>query len=344
MGVNVQINPALWSRMHRDRGMPGATKPGESGLENKADPRDPDKRRATRPGQDSDRQDGNRTRDPAQPDQGDQSTAGLHDGFHGVARTDLILDDQILRERMVILPASGARDPGSLRGRDNQPENDPSDKKPSNNNPSSHDSSRNGDAHQPAQPNDGSMLQSGLENATQCLAFISFDEDDDSYTIVLMNSRDGEIYKESGRYDAGSNRIVFDGNMRDDADRPGRTGAGAGEQPSSTRREPGSMNTRATRAQHEVRVELELRGDDSYEVTMYQGSAAGSGVGDPNSAPDQRTGQQPYTTKSADARGNIVYRATYTRADASQEGLYQRMLDAEDSSSRTSWREPHKSE
>jgi len=99
----------------------------------------------------------------------------------GVAETSLIMDGKILRERAFI-----------------------------NNNLNSSSSAPDPDRRSGAVRIDPSSSMSTL-------SFISFDEPSGTYSAVFMSSKDGMMHFDQGRFDASSNRIVFEG-RRDSQD------------------------------------------------------------------------------------------------------------------------------
>lgn len=340
--VEVEVNPSMWGTLHGGRQILEDATPGESGNINRD--------HSTR-----DRRDPNRNRFPSgdPPQSADHDDTPIHNGsdYRAIADTKLILDGEILRERMILLDGESAESPDDPAHDLDQKNNDDDDNE---------DAIENNNIG--GQPITEDTARHGIDDATQCLAFISFDEADNSYTMVMMNSKDGEIFHERGQYDATSNRIVFAGGP-EGADRQGRQpsmvepspdkpdddAGGRGNQPyrtpSSTDRvrEPGRVQPMG--GHENVCVVLQLHDNDSYEVTMYAGNTLdryrADPAANPASDPTSRPGSapQPESDAFADAMGDIVYRATYTRASASQEALYERLLDtSEEGSTRTSMR------
>ncbi|MEZ6235433.1 MAG: hypothetical protein R3B68_14700 [Phycisphaerales bacterium] len=359
--VEMRVNPAVWSnrqnwnadRMNNDairdpmrdgteRTNPSATTPSRDNP-NQPSSRDGARNPAGSNTGDGMNQPGSRTNPSAQ-DQNRQdrfndrdnamhnSLASGQSTFYGIAQTSLIMDGNIMQERLNIMGAdpsqtglTPATSPSTTRDADRANQNRSNPGGTTNN--QDRDARVPGDANrvpgfnqnpegfdrddqQPMQSFDSEQFrQEWTRNAArwsredavaECLSFISFDPDTQTYSAVFMNSIDGSMHQCSGTYDASSRRIVFEGvkpngmhngagvgqhnnqnnNQHVNANPGAHTDPARIADPSRTANQPagadshhqGDMASRAW-SHNNVRVELELFGDDMIRVTMFDSMA-----------------------------------------------------------------------
>lgn len=235
--VDIQVNPALWPSMTGSNHSPsGDTSSRGAHAENRSDNRSEN-------GSDnrSDQGAGNGGFEPqsfnrqsgANTTRHGNATTGAPLAMKGIAEISLVLDDTILRERVFVMDQdelTGMRGTSDASGAQNSAQ--------------------------------GAADQRMGTGPMQALSFFSFNENDGTYSVVFMNSLDGSIHYDAGHFDATSNRIVFTG--------AGRSGA----HPTSGDRVSGHSTTTGTSkpsgwSNENVRVVLEILGDDSHRVTMY---------------------------------------------------------------------------
>ncbi len=177
----------------------------------------------------------------------ERKTEGETIRFSGVAENQLVLDDTVLRQRIVMAGGSGA-----TRG--------------------------------------------SATSTISGLSFFAFDPERDRYEAVFMRS-DGTMHTDTGKYDARSKRIVFDGRE------PARQGRG-----------------------QNVRVVLEVLSADTHRVTMYSGAVPNRPSGDDSDNSNDRDARDEQ--RSNELGENVVYQATYSRAPEGQRERVRAALDA----------------
>ncbi len=131
------------------------------------------------------------------------------------------------------------------------------------------------------------------------LSFISFDADSQQYHCAFLDSRSGKIQSDCGTYNESEKRIVFNG----------REDTGAAEK-----------GAKGARADHNVRVVVELLSPTQHRVTMYNLDAA-SPTGRPGQPRDPST-----PTAALDRETDVIYRATYTKASGDDAAQYRRLI------------------
>ncbi|HLO42652.1 MAG TPA: DUF1579 family protein [Phycisphaerales bacterium] len=338
------------SNQNRDLAQP--PRPSEISPESRGTPD------AGQPGNRADNQDASRNQPTGQQGRTEMSNIPNAVTISGVAETKLILGGQILQQTVLVENMGQAMAKPSV-----QPGNRPgSGAQPIDPNSSEHDATNPG---QPA-PNDenrsrvpgaehrDATMQPALgERGFTGVSFIAFDENSRTYSIAFMDSMHGEIRYDTGTFDAASNRIVFDG--RDPGTGGGMNRPSSASPPSTPATGTPRADTRQTASGHDnVRVVLELLGNDQHRVTMYKvGGVQNIPELDRNAStptpaatpgnrnqPAESSSGQPSTPSSTDARsfekpGNIIYQATFTRTSGSDSQRIQDALKNSESKSRT---------
>jgi hypothetical protein len=184
------------------------------------------------------------------------------------------------------------------------------------------------------------------------MSFISFDEGDQSYRIVFMDSKHNDMHVDAGTYDASRSRIVFhgkEGKHMDGSAKHNGTKSGTQSDPADFARQPARdkdmmPNGGKRFSDHgDVRVVVEIIGDDQHRVTMYKVSSdmdvtrpGEPRTGDPAAS---RPASTPGTQRDADKNNPdtmrdfpanaeaVVYRAVYTRASGAEANRYQQLID-----------------
>lgn len=270
--------------------------------------------------------------------------------MNGYAETKLIMGDKILQQTVVVT-GGDSMNPQSPRI---QPGNRPGSAQPANPAPASPaDATRDdatpsqpGTAHRTGVHSNGDHKQGGYTG----MSFLSFDEATRTYSIVFMDDMKGEIRYDTGTFDAAANRIVFDG--RDPVmgnENPNRPSSAVA--PNAPATGTPRNDTNRTAASHDnVRVVLELLGNDQHRVTMYKvggmaaptGEPAGKPAREPNDAntdtnlnnPNGRTAPLA-NDRDFEKPANIIYQATFTRTSGTDNERVQEALREAEGRSRT---------
>jgi len=338
--VEVSMNES-WSKASGMKGdkskdgmsRPDANRPDANRPDANRDPANNDANRpaGTQPG-DKDR-DGMNPSDAQRTDRDSQTgrPAGMTStdskSFTGYAERRLVLGENILQESIVI-PAMG------------------------------HDGMKQDN---PANRPQDTMRTSDDQNAFRGMSFLSFNEENDTYRIIFMDSKHNDIHVDSGEFDASRSRIVFHGesdkSWKSDSSHKTTGTPGTKSDPADFARQPGrdkdmKITGKSGFSQHgDVRVVLEIIGADQHQVTMYK-------VGtDANRPGESRTGT-PSTTTTTPASGqpdaanrpdgtrpdtmrdlpsnaeSIVYRAVYTRATGAEATRFRQLIDSDRSLTR----------
>lgn len=187
-------------------------------------------------------------------------------------------------------------------------------------------------------------------NSLKSVSFLGYDDNTGQYNLALMTGQGGAIHYFTGKYDQSSRRIVFTGDEQ-------RSGAAGQRNPSSTTGRDGQTST--TQGQNQslgsgMTVVLQMDDSDSYTVTAYRGSTsvstgAGSGSGSSTELggqpgqrrggegeQDQRQGElrQDRSGGQATIAPNVIYKATYTKADASTRSQIEQRFEEHDRNER----------
>jgi len=200
-------------------------------------------------------------------------------------------------------------------------------------------------------------------DAFRAMSFISFDAPSNSYKLVCMDSRKGEIHSSIGTLDSGQNKIVFHsdskGDMNSVAHRtvdgtstptPPNTQPGTKSDPADFSRQPArdkdTLGTGGWHDEHGFHTVLEIMGNDQHQITVYQvNSAVMHTDGTHKDAWDKDRVNKDGTHKDAwdkdrvnkDGTHNtallshdsVVYRAVYTRASGAEATRFQRLINDE---------------
>lgn len=161
------------------------------------------------------------------------------------------------------------------------------------------------------------------------MSFLAFDAENQQYSCVFMDSRNGQIHCDHGTYDESARRLVFNG-------REGNSHTGQGN----------NADNRAGMHDKNVRVVVELLSPTQHRVTMYKGGDAANTTrttttpsspaqpgqaNQPNQPNQQRdinnTGRPLDNTNTAlNNMGEIIYQATYTKAANDEAVRFRRLL------------------
>lgn len=295
--VDVRVSPELMKKWDKKSGSDGAWQE-----------RPDDARNRERENSNPDRNDPNRTNpdrnnpDRTNPDRTTPSSGTLSSApvrLHGVAEASMIMEGNVLRERLYIT----ADQTGLMKS----PDSTPGTSTPSR-----------------TTPEGGSVA--GID-PFQVLMFLAVNDSPDTYSIAIMNSCDGKMHVDTGRYDTSSNKISFEGqnagkndrgtiNRTPGTTRPGNDPANRGTEPGNDRLDTPDRRTLNTSHDGNVRVVLETMGSDKYRVTMY----GGTGTMRPASPNDS---SRTSTDTLADG---VIYQATYTRVSGTEERQLRDML------------------
>ncbi len=342
--VSIQVNRTQWDAMNRSR--PSTTDRGtgqetngtdlDSTNPDQPDDRTPRERDAERQ---NERERQNPTREPDRRDReninergerGDQldgadsTQSGQMNSADGMARSQAILGGNILRTTVIF--GADTQSARTTTGRTTERQDRGTDRNPQR------------DADRQGTQRDGmttTTTMGQMDNSNlQSMSFLGYDQNSGEYNLALMTGQSGSIHYFTGKYDLSGRRIVF----KSVDDSPVSTST-------TDRRSTGSSVTTTTGTQMEdVTVVLQMDGNDTYTVTAYSGSAA---LGSPSSRGGADLGGQPSrddnrdnrdTRDSANRQGqqdatgqtmaaNIIYKATYTKADSSMRSQHDRMFD-----------------
>jgi len=316
--VEVSMNES-WTKaagMHGDKSKDAMSRTDANRDANR-DASNPDANRpaGTQPG-DRDR-DGMNPTNPQRTDRDLESgrPAGLRStdskSFTGYAERRLVLGENILQESIVI-PAMGF---------DGMKQENPASRP--------HDTMHTGDD----------------ANAFRGMSFLSFNEETDNYRIIFMDSQHNDIHVDSGEFDASRNCIVFNGESDKSwkSDSSKTTGTpGTKSDPADFGRQPGrdkdmKLTGKSGHSQRgDVRVVLEILGNDQHQVTMYKVGADANRPGEPRTgtpanttpAAGQPNANRPDTMRDLPANAeSIVYRAVYTRATGAEATRFRQLID-----------------
>jgi hypothetical protein len=352
--VNVQVNRSNWDMMNRgmqtDRRTPGqdgtgldTTNPQQrdrQGVDVDTDQPQTQREREARERLERERQE--RENNPGT-ERGDQRQPGMQDGAQsqmgtadGLARSQAILGGDILRTTL-IFGAEAASTRTNPAGQDRQDQD---------RNPQRDQQDRNGQNPgdlDRAQPRDGmtTTTTGGMmdNNSLRSVSFLGYNEGTGEYNLVLMTAHGGGIHYFTGQYDQSDRRIIFTS-----ADSGSTRSTPAGSQRDVNDGQPATRG--AVGDTGSMSVVLQLEGNDSYTVTAYRGTATtgstvGSGVNDTQPAlggqPERRDrdanpGQDGATQTSI--APNVIYKATYTKADNTMRSQYDRIFDEREQAER----------
>ncbi|MFI4917039.1 MAG: hypothetical protein ACIAS6_11110 [Phycisphaerales bacterium JB060] len=243
----------------------------------------------------------------------------------GMARSHAILDGDILRTTVIFGEGMGSTT--------DRPDRD-----------AQRGIERNNDRQRGAQPDRGQTPTStrggAMDNRSlQSVSFLGYNDNTGQYNMALMTGQGGAIHYFTGKYDQAGRRIVF----TSDEQRSGATGQ---RNPSSTTERDGGTTTTQGQTQNlgsGMTVVLQMEGSDSYTVTAYRGSTSVSTVtgagADLGGQPDQRRddGSDRDQDQRQDRYGgdatiapNVIYKATYTKADASMRSQNEQRFEEHD--------------
>lgn len=260
-----------------------------------------------------------RNRDSDRNNNADRNNRGdreaTHRDHHGMADADgfvtlkaissaqMVLGENILRERMIFTDHDFAH---NRRDADRSTDRDRADRDRTDLNVIDRTRDRERDA------DDRRRLTQNHENRWSSfedmrgIAYFSFDNTSDTYTCVFMNNTEGAIRTDTGKFDEKNQQIIFHG----DSDRSGAYG------------------------QVPLRTVLKKMGDDGFRVTTYVVDADVDKNDQPatlnnsmiNRAPDNDDKRYDDWMKDS----NIMYQATYTRANRADSRRITAMLDGDD--------------
>jgi hypothetical protein len=287
--------------------------------------------------------------------------------MNGYAETKLIMGDKILQQTVVVTGGDTMNQqqpriqPGNRPGSANQPETRDQQQGQDG------DQRTNDTRNQPANPaardrDDATPGQPGTQPRTSDhagsnhkqggytgMSFLSFDEATRTYSIVFMDDMKGEIRYDTGTFDAAANRIVFDG--RDPVmgnENPNRPSSAVS--PDAPATGTARNDTNRTASSHDnVRVVLELLGNDQHRVTMYKVGGMAATAGQPSNEPNdantdtninnlnKNNGRTPPLASERDFEkpANIIYQATFTRTSGTDNERVQEALREAEGRSRT---------
>lgn len=362
--VNVQVNRTQWDaldRMGQRRTDPGRTDPDRPGTDrgldstnpDQRDDRNPRERDAEREGTERDRQEGareqarrdreqiqerreraqeqsGRDRDGANPAQSDASRSGGIETADGMARSHAILGGDILRTTVMFGTGTSTQPTPTRQAPDSQ----------------ERDAERN-----PQRDNDRDGVQrDGTSTMTpmsamdtrnlQSMSFLGYDQNSGEYNLALMTGHSGSIHYFTGKYDQAERRIIFK-SVDSSPVSTSTTDRRSTTTPSTT----GSSVTTTMGTQMEgMTVVLQMDGNDTYSVTAYRGSTArdsgaqrGTDLGGQPARDQNRENGRDARRETGDRQNqdasrsmispNVIYKATYTRADSSMRSQHDRMFD-----------------
>lgn len=185
-----------------------------------------------------------------------------------------------------------------------------------------------------------------IDNDTfEGLSLLSFSPEDGTYEIVFVDGKSGKMHYDTGSFDATMNRIVFEGKAHG-ADTttttPPARRDGTSPTPPAERRDGVGQQPGQDGMKHgmygNVRVVLEVLGPNQHQVTMYKVDSSSpistvpgeppsrepADRNQPNNTPSQ-PGTEPWSPTTL--ASNIIYRATYTRAEGSQAARYRDLIE-----------------
>ncbi|UYV13279.1 MAG: hypothetical protein NCW75_03095 [Phycisphaera sp.] len=339
--VNIQVNRTQWDAMTRSR--LGTTDSDRTGLNrdrldstnpDQGTDRNPRERDIEREGTEIDRQDGTREQDrrdreniQERGERGSERGSGQMSSADGMARSNAILGGNILQTKS-IFGADGATTRSTTGRTPDRQDRD------AGNNPQR-------DADRQAQERDG-MGQMDNSNL-QSMSFLGYDQNSDEYNLALMTGQSGTIHNFTGKFDRSDRRIVF---------------KSVDSSPVSTsttdRRSTDRSGTTTSGTQmKDMTMVLRMDGNDTYTVTAYSGSTTTTGTtdrgtdlgGQPSRGDDRGTNNQDRDRGVGDRQGqdatgsslpaNIIYKATYTKADRNMRSQHDRMFDDREREERT---------
>jgi hypothetical protein len=321
--VNIQVNRTQWDAMNRstqgttdrdaddaDRDSTNPQRDNDRGAQENREETDPQRiaerealREAERRGTERD-QEGDRTGSTTS-----SKTDSQMNSADGMARSNAILGGNILRTTVIF--GADTQSTRSTTGRTPEQDGREADRNPQ----------REGMSTTTAGQMDNSNLQS--------MSFLGYDQQSGEYNLALMTGHNGSIHYFTGKYDQSGRRVVF---------------KSVDSSPVSTSTTDRTMSTSGA-AMDGVTVVLQMNGNDSYSVTAYSGSAALGGstgrdtdLGGQPSRDDNRDGNNPAQDRGAGDRqgreggdaslaANIIYKATYTKADGTMRSQHDRMFD-----------------
>lgn len=174
---------------------------------------------------------------------------------------------------------------------------------------------------------------------SRSLSFFSFDPSANEYSAVFMSDMDGTMHHSTGKYDSGSRRIVFGKSGSEKT-----TEAVDASVPRSDQRRS-ERDGRRRRGQREAHAVLQMKDENTFEVTMYLGDeipgAANRGsdakerdaVSDvrddersADASDDERREPDAEQRSSRELPNNVLYRATYKKAQLQRQSNYDRAM------------------
>lgn len=180
-------------------------------------------------------------------------------------------------------------------------------------------------------------------NSLQSVSFLGYNDRADEYQLALMTGQGGAIHYFTGKYDPGARRIVFTS-----TDRTPQSSL-RDEQDGANRNDDATSSIAQTGTTEGMSVVLQLEGDDRYTVTAYRGPTSVETVTqrgtDLGGQPTQRREDGREADKRQDRYDgratiapNVIYKATYTKADAGMRSQHDRLFDEHDRNERSTSR------
>lgn len=357
--VNVRVNRTQWDALDRmgqhrtDPDRPGTDRGLDSTNPDQRDDRNPRERDAEREDTERDRQNGTREqarrdreqiqerrergqeqsgrdRDGANPSRSDASRSGGIESADGMARSHAILGGDILRTKVIFGTGTATQPTTTRQAPDSQ----------------DRDAERN-----PRRDNDRDSVQrNGTSTTTpmsatdtrnlQSMSFLGYDQNSGEYNLALMTGKSGSIHYFTGKYDQAERRIIFKS-----VDSSPVSTSTTDRRSTTTPSTSGSSVTTTTGTQMEgMTVVLQMDGNDTYSVTAYRGSTAqdsgarrGTDLGGQPARDQNRENRRDARRDTGDRQNqdasrsmispNVIYKATYTRADSSMRSQHDRMFD-----------------
>lgn len=329
--VNVMVNRTQWDALDRsrrgstDRTDQESTNPergSDRGAREREDQTDAQRlaerealREAERRGNERDQQ-GRDTDSTSRTQTGSQM--GTADGM---ARSHTILGGDILRTTVIFgADAASTRttDPRQNPDRDRQ-ERD-ADRNPQ----------RDGERNQQRDGMSTTTTMSQMDNSSlRSMSFLGYDQDSGEYNLALMTGQSGTIHYFTGKHNQPDRRIVF---------------KSVNASPVSTSTTGRGSATTSGLSTEGMTVVLQMENNGSYSITAYSDSAStgrdGSSTdlgGQPAQQRD-RDADNPSRDRETDRRQgqdgrqatlapNVIYKATYTKADSTMRSQHDRMFD-----------------
>lgn len=341
--VQVRVNRTNWDAMNagatdrrlpegREGANPDSTTPRDGDARREQDRRETDRRERDGAERDGQRQD--RTGTARNGSMQTQATSSAD----GLARSHRVMDGNILRTTL-LFGEGVAETRGGFAVREDESGNEREDQR---------EMDRRAERREATTTTRTTRQDDFDSNALRSVSFLGYDDRTGEYSLVLMTGQSGAIHYFTGKYDQGARRIVFTGtdHTSPSATRPG--------QDRTSRNGDGTTTVTKVGAVEGMSIVLQMESNEQYSITAYRGptsvgSAASTDLGGQPSQrgdrqnddrSDRRDGDQRQDREGRDAQiaPNVIYKATYTRADASMRSQQDRLFDEYERSERSTIR------